>query len=297
MKLLRLKLYTALLWTALAATPPYSAFSVEVQGKGPAMFLIPGATSPADVWRETAARYSDRYRVHLFTLAGYAGVPPLSNPHILPEIKRQLINYIKENQSPGSVLIGHSIGGFLGLWLATEAEDLPDKMVIVDALPFLAAAQSPSINAEQARQAFLRYKNYYLNMDSATVRANQQMILQGMIKNDSARAVVLEKSVLSDRRTMGQTMYELMSTDLRDALPRISIPLLVLVPWDAPFDSLSGIQREQKLTIYHKQYAQAPNCRLRLIENSRHFIMLDQTDAFHKEIDAFLSISPSSGNN
>ncbi len=276
--------------TTHAGSPRYDAFRVEVSGSGPALFLIPGATSSGDVWREAANRYRDHYTVHLFTLAGYAGVPPLSATEILPEIKRQLTRYIRENSHGEGILIGHSIGGFLGLWMAADEKGLIDRLVIVDALPFLPAARNPALSEEQAKQAFLRYRNHYTGMDSAALRLSQEMILRSMIKNSRARDAVLEQSLLSDRRTMGMTLYELMSTDLRDDLARIAIPMLVLIPWDDSLDPQSGMDRGQKLSLYRGQYAGAPHCRVRLIENARHFIMLDQPDSLFKDIDAFLSV-------
>ncbi|RMH62560.1 MAG: alpha/beta hydrolase [Calditrichaeota bacterium] len=267
------------------------AFQVTVAGKGPAMFLIPGATSSGDVWRETVEHFKRDYTVYTFTLPGYAGVPPLSSDSILVPVKNALKSYIRAHATENSVIIGHSIGGFLGMWMAAEVPDIVDRLVIVDAVPFLPALHNPSMTEEMARKAFAQYKDYYTHMDSATVYATQKMILQGMIRDEQARQRVLEQSVLSDRRTMGMTMYEIMSRDLRPLLNRITLPVLVITSWDENSDALSGLTRDKKLALYNQQYAGVSRLKLTCVDQARHFVMLDQPQVFWETVTQFLNAS------
>jgi pimeloyl-ACP methyl ester carboxylesterase len=222
-------------------------------------------------------------------LAGYAGVTPLEAEEILPVIKDSLTAYIRKNKSKSSILIGHSIGGFLAMWMASENNNLVDRILIVDALPFLSAAMNPSMTEELAKTSFAMYKNFYDTMDSATVENNQRMVLQGMIKNEEKVDFVLKESIKSDRRTMGVTMYELMGKDLRDDIVSITIPAKVLTSWDEGYDTLVGMTKEKKQALYAGQYKLWQNNKLGLIDNSRHFIMLDNPQAFYNEIDLFLN--------
>jgi hypothetical protein len=77
-----------LILLAITASAQFSAkqtraFDVQVYGEGPSMFLIPGATSSGNVWDATVAKYKDKYQIHVFTLAGYAGIEPLETEEIL----------------------------------------------------------------------------------------------------------------------------------------------------------------------------------------------------------------------
>src|ERR1043165_8333378 len=58
---------------AADATP----FKVTVTGHGRPMILISGLVSDGAVWDGLVARYRDRYEMHVMTLAGFAGVPPV----------------------------------------------------------------------------------------------------------------------------------------------------------------------------------------------------------------------------
>lgn len=126
---------------ALAAVPParsatsasadnpatHPSFTVRVVGRGRPLLLIPGLTCPAAVWDETVAHYQSRYQCHVLSLAGFGGVPAPANAgapesgaeSFLPAVREQLLAYIKSQRLDRPAIIGHSLGGFMGLWLST----------------------------------------------------------------------------------------------------------------------------------------------------------------------------------
>ena len=130
-------------------TAPRS-FSVEVQGSGPPVILIPGLACGGAVWAPTVARYRDKHQLHVLTLAGFAGDKAIAPP-LLPTVRSELAAYIKEHKLHRPVIIGHSLGGFVALWLAATEPELVGKVVVVDALPFLAAAELSSATVEAVK--------------------------------------------------------------------------------------------------------------------------------------------------
>ena len=52
-------------------------------------------------------------------------------------------------------MVGHSLGGFLVLLLATDAPAEFGQVVVLDALPFSLAVAQPALTEAQARQALL----------------------------------------------------------------------------------------------------------------------------------------------
>src|SRR5215510_16065031 len=86
---------------ALGAQPtaqpsaPFHSFRVDVSGKGRSMILIPGLSSSGDTWTTTAARYQDRFRCHVLTLAGFAGVPAITTP-LLATAREEIAAYIRD---------------------------------------------------------------------------------------------------------------------------------------------------------------------------------------------------------
>src|SRR4051812_39274869 len=137
------------------------AFQVTVTGKGQPMLFFPGATCSGDEWQETVTHYNKIYQCHVFTFAGYAGVPALAEGPYLDTFKSALIAYIKNNNLNHLILVGHSIGGFLSLWIASELHDRLAKIIIVDALPFFAGALNPNakpgFNSAQAESMLAMY--------------------------------------------------------------------------------------------------------------------------------------------
>ena len=83
------------------------------------MILIPGLMSSGDTWKSTVARYQDRFRCHVLTLAGFAGVPPIKDP-LLATVRRELVAYIRAQRLDRPVIVGHSLGGTLALAIAAE---------------------------------------------------------------------------------------------------------------------------------------------------------------------------------
>jgi pimeloyl-ACP methyl ester carboxylesterase len=139
----------AILVTAADAKP---SFKVEVIGKSKqSMILIPGLTCPGKVWNETVERYKKNYQCHVISLPGFAGQPPVEREEYLKSMRDELISYIKESKLKKPILIGHSLGGFLSLWISATEPDLVGPSFIVDALPFFPAIQNPGVTVESTK--------------------------------------------------------------------------------------------------------------------------------------------------
>ena len=136
--------------TTAAAQTAHPSFKVTVTGKGPAVLLIPGLLSSGEVWDSTVARYQDRYTLHVLTLAGFGGPAPVGAP-FLSRVRDEVITYLREQKLQKTVIVGHSLGGFLGFWIAATAPDLVGGLVAVDGVPFLPALGNPAATAESAR--------------------------------------------------------------------------------------------------------------------------------------------------
>src|SRR3954466_10523116 len=123
-----------LLFSGLAAAAAPQSFSVQVKGTGQPMILIPGMASSGETWDATVAHYQDRYQCHVLSLAGFVGKPPIAAP-FLETVRKELVEYVRDKKLDHPVIVGHSLGGFLALGIASSNPDLTGKLVIVDALP------------------------------------------------------------------------------------------------------------------------------------------------------------------
>jgi pimeloyl-ACP methyl ester carboxylesterase len=99
--------------------------------------------------------------------------------------------------------------------------------------------------------------------------------------NDSIRAKqIAEWSFKSDRMTLGSTIVEMSTTDLRQDIAKIKSPILVMA-------SIFGT-KEASEKVYNEQYALLKNKTIK-VADSKHFIMYDQPEWFYNEIDLFLN--------
>src|SRR5215831_9700830 len=205
---------------------------VDVTGKGHPMVLIPGLTCAGDVWRETVARYADRYECHVVTFGGFAGRPRFSGP-FMDTARDSLLAYIKARHLAHPVIVGHSLGGTLALELAETAPDAVGPLVIVDALPFLGALWDTAATEESARKAaepmVAGIKNQ--TQEAYVAYQHQAPYLKAMVAPGPNYDRVLEWATTSDHNAVADAMGDIMSRDLREKLPSLRVPVLVLGSW------------------------------------------------------------------
>ena len=153
---------------AHAATP----FEVRVTGKGPDVLLIPGLASSGAVWDDTVRPLCTTHRCHVFTLAGFAGVPAQPGP-LLDNVDAALAAYIEQQHLKAPVVIGHSLGGFVALRLAIAHPADVGRLVIVDTLPALGAARMDSATPQQLHDFAPQMRAQLMAQDAAAYAEGQ----------------------------------------------------------------------------------------------------------------------------
>jgi pimeloyl-ACP methyl ester carboxylesterase len=267
----------------------HESFNVKISGKGAPIFFIPGILCSADVWDETIKHYEKNYTCYAFTLAGFAEASPLQQgTEIMPKIKSDLIAYIKSHSNKNAILIGHSMGGFYGLMIASSEPTLLKKLVVVDALPFLMAAQDSTRSEEQIRGMLVGAENTYLKTEESVLKNQQLAILRTMITNEAQIEKACTWSMRSDRYTMGKTFAEMMGTDLRDDVKNINTNTLVMVAWDKPIAAFPDYTKEASYKVYAQQYKNLKGVQLKQTDGAKHFIMYDQPEWFINTLDEFI---------
>lgn len=272
-------------------------FTVRIEGadkSAPDVILIPGLATPSDVWNKTADQLKDRYRVHIIQIRGFGDLAPVDNP--LPEGKTHFDDYIHEvadyiddyvmGEMEGSkpAIIGHSLGGLTAMTLAARAPQVVDKVMLVDSLPFGALI----FDLEATVDAFKPQAEQMRDALAAQSRmTGVPWIMEGMSATQSGRKQVEAWAAMSDPKVAAAFLYDLMTTDMRPLLPQITVPMTMLYPVHEVMIS------EQKITNDHVEdykavYAGAKTMTFEKIEGSRHFIMLDQPDAFAAAVETFL---------
>ena len=275
----------ALLFAATIPAFAATAFKAEVSGSGQPVILIPGLASSGEVWKETAAHLCGPRQCHVLTLAGFAGQPALQEGELIAAAEQQLADYITANRLDKPVVIGHSMGGFLVLKLASDHPDKVGRLVIVDALPALGATAAPNATPEQLQAMAVRMRDGMAQQDAASYAAGQQRAVAGMVTSPAHAERIADWGKASDRATVTNAMYSVMASDLRGDIARIKAPTLVLGTWVA-FKAFAP--KEAIEATYRMQYAKLPGARIELADTARHFMMYDEPDWMYARIDQFL---------
>jgi pimeloyl-ACP methyl ester carboxylesterase len=273
---------------AISAARPFVA---EVEGKGPPMLLIPGLASSGDVWRDVVAHYRGRYECHVLTLSGFAGTPAVVDSNYLVTMRDAIEAYIRERRLRAPVVVGHSLGGFLALSIASHAPSLLGAVVNIDGLPFLPAAQAPGATAASARSMAEQMRHAYMTTPREQMDAMLQAVVSAMVRDTSRNSTVLNWMRTSDGATVGLANYELYTTDLRDSLSTITAPVLNLHAW-AGYRSY-GATRERTESLTTQQYSRLARGTTRINDSAHHFIMYDELEWMLGEMDRFLATARS----
>ncbi len=276
---------------ATTSSPPATAFasdriSVQVQGSGPDVVLIPGLSSHPDVWRDTVAAVPG-YRYHLVHVAGFAGKPAGANAigPVVEPVAEEIARYIREAGLERPALVGHSLGGTWAMMIAARHPELASRLMVVDMVPFLGGMfGQPNATPESLRPIAEQIRQGMAGSTGEARRRQIEQIVATMVRTESLRGGVLDQSLASDAAVSGQAFYDLVLTDLRPELRNINVPMTVL--WVHPPNA--PISAEQMAEAYRLSYASTPQAVVRRIPDSYHFIMFDPPEVFRRELRLFL---------
>ena len=269
-------LFSALCFNVFGQTKSYP-FEVAKTGTGKqAIIFIPGFASSGDVWNETRANFEKEFTCYTFTMAGFAGVKPQPNAS-LKNWETEIVNYIKANKIEKPIVIGHSMGGVLALAIASDYPELISKIVVVDALPCLAALRDPSFKSKEnndcssmVNQIGAMSEDEFLQMQ----KRNMAMLLADASKQDE----VISWSMKSDRKTFSEMYCDFSNTDLRDKIAAIKCPSLILLEfgfsnYKAPIEA---------------QYKNLKTASFQYSNKGLHFIMYDDKEWYLAQLNNFV---------
>lgn len=252
--------------------------SVIVKGKGAPVILLPGLSSPRAVWDGVAPDLARTHRVYLVQVNGFGGDDPGANlePGILDGVVADVHALIVREKLARPAVVGHSMGGLVGLMLAKTHPADVGRLMVVDALPFVGVIFTPDATvATLEPQARLMRQGMQAGYGRPADPAIAQGIASRLALTPAAQAKVAQWSAAADGRVAGEAMYEDMTTDLRPDMAALTVPITAIYPADGD-------------ALYRAAYGRT-NTRYVPVADTRHFIMLDQPAAFRAALDAFLA--------
>jgi pimeloyl-ACP methyl ester carboxylesterase len=259
-------------------------FCDEIVGQGPDLVLIPGLASSRETWRASAAHLKDHYRLHLIQIAGFAGEPARGNADgaVVVPTAEAIDAYLVEQHLVPAVVIGHSLGGTMTLYLAENHPEHLKRAMLVDALPFFATLMAgPNAMVESVKPM----ANAVRKRTEQMTPQQSDMMMKSMATAPADLAMIKAWSAASDKSVVANATADDMTLDLRPGLGKVTTPIILLHPDYGAMGSPPGASDQ----MYKAAYAGAPTVKVQEIAPSLHFIMLDQPAKFDAALDAFLA--------
>jgi pimeloyl-ACP methyl ester carboxylesterase len=236
----------------------------EVQGKGDPVILLHGWGADSGSLRNvsTLLKENTASRVYALDLPGfgYSDAPVL--PWSVDDYVRFLLSFMQALDMKEVALLGHSFGGRIAIKLAAQHPEKVAQLILVD-----------SAGIKPRRTA-----GYYLRVYWAKALKHLTRFLPAL-KDTRLFQALTSKMGSADYRgagaTMRATLVKVVNEELRDYLPHIHCPTLLV--WG---------EKDQATPVSDAYIMKCmiPAASLEIIKNAGHFSYLDNFDAFSKII-------------
>ncbi|HWB19126.1 MAG TPA: alpha/beta hydrolase [Phycisphaerales bacterium] len=272
---------------------------VEKRGTGPInMVLIPGLSCDWTVFKTFMERNADRYTMYTVTLPGFGGseAPPAEADGQfgawLDNAATAVWKIVADSKIEKPVIMGHSLGGHLALRIGEEhAKDIRAVVAIDGAPAFPYGDTDVDMTKEQREEMATNFGAQFKMQTPEQMAAGQKLMVQSMVTNQERGLELAEMCVKVPAATTIQYMLDLISADIREDLPKLTVPTLVT----PSADSTDSAEIQQVKDLWVKQLKGAPNVTIAMFENTKHFIQDDRPAELDAAISNFLAGKPVSG--
>jgi len=232
----------------------HQTVSYQVVGEGEPIILIHGLAGSSRWWERNIRALAEHYRLYLLDLPGFGIMRRFRQRYALDEIASGIVSWMEAVGINQAHFVGHSMGGYLCLWIAAHYPERIQCLVLVSpagiprvrslpgyALPLLVALRS------------LKPRFFFL------------------LLSDALRAGPL---------TIVRSAQDLLTRDIRECLKDITAPtLLIWGEYDSLVPPMVGAMLNQEIR----------QARLLILKKAGHVSMFDQPTQFNAAVLTFLA--------
>lgn len=239
---------------------------------GPALLLGGSLGTTLDMW-ERQRPLSERFRTVRFDHRGHGASPVPDPPYEIGDLGRDVLALMDELGIGRAAYCGLSIGGMVGMWLAANAPERIERLVLV-----CTAAHMPPASAWRERaEAVLRAGSTEPVADAVVDR---WLTPAFAAREPETRAWLRAMLLASDPRGYAACCGAIERMDLRPELARITAPTLVISGAD---DEATPVERQREI-------AEAiGGARHELVGPAAHVAAVEQPEAVNRLITEHLT--------
>lgn len=186
------------------------------QGSGTPVLLLHGWGSSFDVYKGIMASLCDRCRLVAVNFPGCGGSDTMSEPWNIDDYCNFVIKFMDAVGLDNPILMGHSHGGRVIMKLAGTKRLNPPKIVFLDAAGLI---PKKSLKQKMRARSFKLIKG---TLSLPIIRKHSSGLL------DKARRHYGSADYNAAPEVLRKTLVSLVNTDLRELLPNISCPTLLI---------------------------------------------------------------------
>ncbi|CAN5735932.1 alpha/beta fold hydrolase [soil metagenome] len=254
----------------------------ERAGDGPPLVLLHGGLSDHREWRLQIDDLSDRFTVLAWDTPGCGDSTDPPEPFRMPDYAARLAGFIEALELDRPHVLGLSWGSTLALELYRRRPDLPHTLILTAAYAGWAGSLPPAAVAERLSSA----------LHDLETKAPEDFVRTWVPSLFSHRASdhVIEDYVAVmagfHPRGVRQMLFAMAEADLRDVLPTIEVPTLLL---HGEEDARSPLRGAEAL------HREIPRSELVVLPEVGHMSNLESPDRFNQAVRRFLEQDGSSG--
>jgi pimeloyl-ACP methyl ester carboxylesterase len=260
--------------------------SVTTRGvAGPDVILVPGLAAHRDVWSAVADSLSGSCRLHIVQVSGFAGAAPGANAEgpVSAPVAEEIARYITHIGRPAAV-VGHSMGGAIGMMVAARHPKLVSHLMVIDEPPSLGAMFGSGLPPDSLQHMADMLRLAIMSAPPGSVGPLDQM-LASMTGIAAERPRLIQYAHDSYRATIANAFRELILTDLRPELGWITAQVSVLYAVPESFRKSPDAYRQ----ALQQAFAPVQHLELVRVDSSEHYIQIDRPGRVVAEIRALMA--------
>lgn len=235
------------------------------KGEGKTIVLFHGWGANKEAFTPIINRLSTYMRVVALDLPGFGGSDEPGEVWDVNSYAEFMKKFINATDCQGAIWLGHSFGGRVIIKLFEKMDIKPDKIVLVD---------SAGIKPKRGLDYYIKVYSYKLGKKVLKLPViNKTGLYEAFVKNAGSS----DYKVLSDN--MRSTMSRVVNEDLRDYLPKINVPTLLI--WGDK-DTATPIGDA------HIMDSLLPDSGIVVLEGAGHFSYLDYPSKFFGALEYFV---------